>query len=107
LLKNKKYDSVKLMIQYIFPNQLGKILLFVTSYEKCDVSQPQLILKSVTLYVKIRKNSLFHKNTKFLLYFILYSISNGYPDLDFLLASHTECLIIKAFRLQSVAGSIL
>jgi hypothetical protein len=40
----------------LFPNQLGKILLFVTSYEKCDVSQRQLILKSVTLYVKIRKN---------------------------------------------------
>jgi hypothetical protein len=39
----------------LFPNQLGKILLFVTSYEKCDVSQRQLILKSVTLYVKIRK----------------------------------------------------
>jgi hypothetical protein len=56
LLKNKKYDSVKLMIQYIFPNQLGKILLFVTSYEKCNVSKRQLILKSVTLYVKIRKN---------------------------------------------------
>jgi hypothetical protein len=43
------------MIQYIFPNQLGKILLFVTSYKKCDVSKRQLILKSVTLYVKIRK----------------------------------------------------
>jgi hypothetical protein len=40
----------------MFPNQLGKILLFVTSYEKCDVSKRQLILKSVTLYVKIRKN---------------------------------------------------
>jgi hypothetical protein len=39
-------------------NQLGKILLFVTSYEKCDVSKRQLILKSVTLYVKIRKNNL-------------------------------------------------
>jgi hypothetical protein len=38
-------------------NQLGKILLFVTSYEKCDVSKRQLILKSVTLYVKIRKNN--------------------------------------------------
>jgi hypothetical protein len=49
---------------------------------------------------------LFHKNTKCLLYFILYSISNGYPDLDFLLDSHTECLIIKEFRLQSVAGSM-
>jgi hypothetical protein len=31
-------------------------LLFVTSYEKCDVSKRQLILKSVALYVKIRKN---------------------------------------------------
>jgi hypothetical protein len=40
----------------MFPNQLGKILLFVTSYEMCDVSKRQLILKSVTLYVKIRKN---------------------------------------------------
>jgi hypothetical protein len=40
----------------VFSNQLGKILLFVTSYEKCNVSQRQLILKSVTLYVKIRKN---------------------------------------------------
>jgi hypothetical protein len=38
--------------------QLGKILLFVTSYEKCDVSKRQLILKSVTLYVKIRKKLL-------------------------------------------------
>jgi hypothetical protein len=51
----------------------------------------------------VKKNSLSHKNTKCLLYFIQYSISNGYPDVDFLLASHTECLIIKAFRLQSVA----
>jgi hypothetical protein len=40
-------------------NQLGKILLFVTSYEKCDVSKRQLILKSVTLYVKIRKRCLY------------------------------------------------
>jgi hypothetical protein len=48
----------QLVIQYIFPNQLGKILLFVTSYEKCDVSKRQLILKSVTLYVKIRKTNL-------------------------------------------------
>jgi hypothetical protein len=47
------------VIQYIFPNQLGKILLFVTSYEKCDVSKRQLILKSVTLYVKIRKSKFF------------------------------------------------
>jgi hypothetical protein len=62
LLKNKKYDSVKLMIQYIFPNQLGKILLFVTSYEKCDVSKRQSILKSVTLYVKIRKTKLFRNS---------------------------------------------
>jgi hypothetical protein len=36
----------------------------------------------------------------------VYSISNGYSDLDFLLASHTECLIIKAFRLQNVAESM-
>jgi hypothetical protein len=43
------------VIQYIFPNQLGKILLFVTSYETCDVSKRQLILKSVILYFKIRK----------------------------------------------------
>jgi hypothetical protein len=41
-------------------NQLGKILLFVTSYEKCDVSKRQLILKSVTLYVKIRKSMFSH-----------------------------------------------
>jgi hypothetical protein len=45
------------------------ILLFLTSYEKCDVSKRQLILKSVTLYVKIRKKEFiavitYHKTGK-------------------------------------------
>jgi small neutral amino acid transporter SnatA (MarC family) len=51
-----EYIFVYIVLPLIIKNQLGKILLFVTSYEMCDVSKRQLILKSVTLYVKIRKN---------------------------------------------------